>query len=1170
MEFDAAGNEYDSEQLFITPKEDVNYFDLKLKDLISESGAVLSTANVSVYVQQYVELTMRTYNQSNRPLGWYPDALLPLDICKRFGENKVEANSNQGLWITYYIPKGTAAGTYRGEFTLVIDKEETSIPVECVVRNFTLSDEVHIRSTFNLFPETIIGGQLSNSKETYAELVDYLLDYRISTTEIAHTGLNLEDWVSQIKKYAADPRVTAYNVNSDDRLIALIENSTPELNLLDKAYIYLRDEPFDALEETKILHNKKIDWLIELANSYSTAQLKEYGLNRSDIQGIEVLVTMTASLGKIEGLRTYAPLVSDLHTQSLRDEYASYREEAYKGANCELEGTDYGTTWWYVCVHPYEPYPNYNIDMDLNSARVLSWMQYDYDVEGMLYWGTASYQNNLHLYDMEGFMNADVYNKANGVYPGANGDGYLVYPGAKYGLDTFLPTIRLENIRDGFQDYEYLYELERLATEYAAKYGVSDFSFNTVMRSIYDSLYTGTVAYTDYERVEEAKKTVADMIELLTGKVKAMIEIGEIDTVAKFVPINVYAKEGSRLYVGGTEVEGITSGEGVRFEYSMPVENGKNVFNARVTLGSDTYEISRFVTTGVKNVNACNDETDLSAFHTSKRANGDRHVTTSLNDDPAYIDSGNGSVKVLVEKREYTNYELLNYTPSVSLNKENFLGEDSFKDLDNITAKVYNAGESFNLNVALAASTNNIEKTKTIKSVRLSHGWNTIKISDLPSMSWVYKEYDMFEYVTGIFFRFPASAETDYEIYIDSIYYNYFSGESIRSGSIEYLRENIASTAVDTGWKAVTKGDQTIVTSFESYQEAISDMKFLNAFGSARFVDKYGKYMSGEKDVDYPLGTNVVTHGNYALKVDVSGDISTPYKPSVAIETKENGGSFDKYDFSDIDKVSLDVYNANDTAQNIYFQYLTDSVTGKKFTGLNKVTVPANTKQKVTFEIDRDFMSQLINLNQIVQLRIVFDAIEYGTPLKTFYLDNLTIYKTSEPIKDVKVRGESELESCDSAEYLACWNTIGQYQFFPSSLEFNDNPQYIHSGKGSFKLTNLTGYYINYDYYTVGWELSINNSDLSGINGISYWLYNAYNEPLTDFVRRTIREGGMDDSKDGLFNTMPSGEWVERRISKEELIELGFKMDNLNIFTLMFSVPTMDACNIYIDDITVY
>ena len=41
------------------------------------------------------------------------------------------------------------------------------------------------------------------------------------------------------------------------------------------------------------------------------------------------------------------------------------------------------------------------------------------------------------------------------MFPGANGDGFLTYPGKQVGIDGPVTSIRLEILRDGNEDIEY-------------------------------------------------------------------------------------------------------------------------------------------------------------------------------------------------------------------------------------------------------------------------------------------------------------------------------------------------------------------------------------------------------------------------------------------------------------------------------------------------------------------------------------------------------------------------------------------------------------------------------------------------------------------------------------------------------------------------------------------
>lgn len=162
-------------------------------------------------------------------------------------------------------------------------------------------------------------------------------------------------------------------------------------------------------------------------------------------------------------------------------------------------------------MHPYDPYPNFNIDMDLSAARVLSWMQYDYDIEGLIYWGTMTYFSSATRFDQDGQKPVNVYEQADGVFAGANGDGYLVYPGAKYGTDTPIPTMRLMELRDGFEEYEFLYLLENEVNDALAEHNFKG-SFDEIMADIYATLYRGAVPEQDYTLVLEARAKVAEMI----------------------------------------------------------------------------------------------------------------------------------------------------------------------------------------------------------------------------------------------------------------------------------------------------------------------------------------------------------------------------------------------------------------------------------------------------------------------------------------------------------------------------------------------------------------------------------------------------------------------------------------------------------------------------------
>jgi len=104
--------------------------------------------------------------------------------------------------------------------------------------------------------------------------------------------------------------------------------------------------------------------------------------------------------------------------------------------------------WWYVCLAPGAPWPNYMLTNDPVDARTLSWMQVQHRVEGELYWANTCFPG-------------DVW--AQGLPREWPGDGYLCYPGKPRGLTGPVTCIRAERIRDAKEDIELVWLLRQVA-----------------------------------------------------------------------------------------------------------------------------------------------------------------------------------------------------------------------------------------------------------------------------------------------------------------------------------------------------------------------------------------------------------------------------------------------------------------------------------------------------------------------------------------------------------------------------------------------------------------------------------------------------------------------------------------------------------------------------------
>jgi hypothetical protein len=125
---------------------------------------------------------------------------------------------------------------------------------------------------------------------------------------------------------------------------------------------------------------------------------------------------------------------------------------------------DRGKTFWcYVANTPHSPNPTYHLDsLQGYEPRLIKWAAWAMDAKGFLYWATALDQEypNPWTTAMNDF--------------GACGDANLIYYGARNGprltdnatplrpIMGPLPGYRLKQIREGFEDWEYLLLCEKL------------------------------------------------------------------------------------------------------------------------------------------------------------------------------------------------------------------------------------------------------------------------------------------------------------------------------------------------------------------------------------------------------------------------------------------------------------------------------------------------------------------------------------------------------------------------------------------------------------------------------------------------------------------------------------------------------------------------------------
>ena len=582
VEVHSCKGEYESAQVIMTASSRVASYKAEiLGDLTSESGATFSKNNIELRAQKYVEVRT-VYSTYNSPTtGWYPDALLPLDVAIAYKENHIEAGENQGLYLTFAVPTTQAAGTYSGNLVITYDGREKTVPVKLVVHDITISEKTRSLSYFNL-GFTLYQGELDSSQTMWRKYAEKLLEYRISPSVVLKKLNSSDDGIKEYVDEAYDlvenhgmSTINSPWKNGNDltRFLMQLAKKSVEKNvdLLSMTIVKGPDEPkVSTLGSVKTFtdqFNSGVNNAVSQFDSLAALGASQAFINtlKTSAQGIPLLITL--GYGRNESTNsanvdTYCPQYHLYDTEENRRLY----DDQWKGR------------WWYGCIYPRPPYPTYHTEDTLVSARSVGWMMSEYDVIGNLYWSATVYAR----YDGSAYKPIDdLYNNPADHFLECNGDGYLFYPGAPYGIDGPVSSIRLEAVRDGNEDFEMLYDLK-------AAYDTAGKDFSAVQRYISDLIYSGTrVRYDSISAQFDVARKAMIQLSLMA---KAGVFISDVDDDGKgTMTFEIFANEGTTLKNGDDTLSGTLEGGMIKYVLEIKMQNTANAVALRAKVGESEY-----------------------------------------------------------------------------------------------------------------------------------------------------------------------------------------------------------------------------------------------------------------------------------------------------------------------------------------------------------------------------------------------------------------------------------------------------------------------------------------------------------------------------------------------------------------------------------------------------
>lgn len=472
FELSLARNEYESLQVIVTPNRD------ELKDVcvavsdLTGSAGTLSHSSFMVAPVGYVNATNEApymigctrpsddpggYTRVTRSndTGWWPDPILSyLDSVT------IRRGVVQSFWVRLKCPINQAAGMYKGEITVCGKGWTKRFPLSVRVYDFTLPTECSLPVIASFNPDAD-WTQADEQKKTQAERLwrdplspinqwsrngqrkewtDFLADYYLTVNNLYnHDGA--QPWWDEVARLKEEGRLGPVNLwhwrcpadLSETTRSAWLANMeriarpnyerAKAMGILDRCYFYGCDE-ITAKKFAEVAWAAK-----ELKRAFPGVKL------------------MTTAYDYSFGMNTLLGVVDAFVPNTTR--FAEHKEEI---ARARAAGHE---VWWYVACGEQAPRANVFIDGEAVEARqLMGAFVAKYRPDGFLYYATAIWNSERCI---EGRCTFTTWDPRS--WMSFHGDGSLTCAGPG---GHPLPTIRLENLRDGLEDYAYVQLLERL------------------------------------------------------------------------------------------------------------------------------------------------------------------------------------------------------------------------------------------------------------------------------------------------------------------------------------------------------------------------------------------------------------------------------------------------------------------------------------------------------------------------------------------------------------------------------------------------------------------------------------------------------------------------------------------------------------------------------------
>lgn len=533
----AAKNDFEAVQVVVRPREPLKGLTAAASDLKGPEGAKITAGHVQVLRVAYHFVHHPTDSSGVR--GRWPDALPPLTRPL-----DVPAGENQPLWVLVHVPHDARAGDYSGRLTLHAENWSARVPIELHVWNFALPARNHIETAFGFSAGDVFRYHQLKTEADKRKVLDRYFqsfaEHRISPydwtpldpirvrflseadpprAELDFTAFD-RAMSRAVEKYRFtnfrlpiqgmgggtfhsrhEPRIGSFAEHTAEyramfsSYVGQLEDHLRDRGWLGMAYVYWFDEP--APRDYAFVTN-------------GMSRLKRYA------PGLQRMLTEEPGKELAGSVEIWCP-VSFHYDHEAADQRRPHGERF----------------WWYVCTGPKAPYCTLFIDHPATELRVWLWQTWKRKIAGILVWRANYWTSSAAFPDRPQNPYADPmgyvsgYSTPRGVKRfWGNGDGRFIYPPESAAvpgvsgdgpiLEGPVSSIRWEMLREGIEDWEFLYLLRELLERDGGRVSAQEKSRFEELLKVPDTISSDMTTFTtDPAPIYARREAIARAIELL-------------------------------------------------------------------------------------------------------------------------------------------------------------------------------------------------------------------------------------------------------------------------------------------------------------------------------------------------------------------------------------------------------------------------------------------------------------------------------------------------------------------------------------------------------------------------------------------------------------------------------------------------------------------------------